>query len=353
MIKMKNPENKVEWKTFDGVMDPKDILIFTLRFSVPKNELNNMRRYINGDSRYSFVNDGGIFVPGMEDSAVEDFKTFFKTPKKGIIRLPNGWIKFFRSDKYIMAYWVDDNGTHTEKFDDWKSITKIAKEEIALKTLPNDIDYKGDDFIEMLIKILKRIPGYDDTMEEFKNTHHYRNRSDLLRERLNIGVMHDSLKDDVGMYEIDLNDRWDIMCKYKDSRHDTYAKIFWSDLEKYFYEKYEMHDVIGQEHYTESDILKLQINNWLKRKTDDELKEFKENFLSLSSKDKIDAAKKLGGADSWSGYGTPLHKHEYGLHQGSSMPKALEICWRDLDGDHEKKFTWREVANMIETMSKS
>ena len=185
-----------------------------------------------------------------------------------------------------MVYWADNNGTHTEKFNDWKSITKIAKEEIARKTLPNDIDYKGDDFIEMLIKILKRIPGYDDVMEEFKNTHHYRNRSDLLRERLNIGVMHDSLKDDIGMYEVDLNDRWDIMCKYKDSRHDTYAKILWYDLEKYFYEKYEMHDVIGQEHYTESEILELQINNWFKHKTEDELKKFKESFREFNAKEK-------------------------------------------------------------------
>lgn len=350
MIKMKNPENKVEWKTFDGVMDPKDILIFTLRFSVPKNELNNMRRYINGNSIYRLVKKDGIYYLGIEDEAAEDIKKFFQSPKKGIIRLPNGWIKFFRSAKYIVVYWVDDEGTHTEKFDDWKSIATIAKEEIARKNFSDDINFGNELDYERILKILKRIPGFREVIEEFKNTHHYFNRRDLLRNRLSVGIIYEPLKDDIGIYEVDTNDMWDIRCKYKDSRYDSIMKISWYDLEKYLYDKLEMHDVVGQETYTEEEVLKEAVSELL-NKYKDRVEKFKEEFINCKGNDRIDIIKKYCGGVNY-GWGSPMHKHEYGVCGQQNSAKNCEISWKDVNGRHEKSYKWKEVADMFDKMLK-
>ena len=214
--------------------------------------------------------------------------------------------------------------------------------------LPGDVEYKeNDEFYEMMMKIIKRIPTFDP--EEFKATHNYRDRCELLREQLAVGNIYNPLRDGIGIYQLCTNDKFFIECKYKDSKRDSYIKVWYYDLENYLYDKYEMHDVIGRETYTEKEILQEQINRWLNRPPE-LASEFAGKFQAANAKDRLDLVKDYCGAKSYSGYGSPLHKHEYGLHRGDFNPSRCCISWKDINGDHTSEFKWKEVVDMFDVV---
>lgn len=257
--------------------------------------------------------------------------------------------------------YFDTDDKENERHNDFLVSKLFAKNlELAFDSFHDNITYKTrkNDFVidrekgigYLVDVIMDRYPNFKTI---FDTIHGYRERSKWLKENVDFEEFNNSkLPKGIDSFEYSERYWFDFNIHYTDDKRTSSWNCSWFDLERILYEKYGTKDVIGKEIYTDHDVFEMLKNeitvghgSGIEKYHERKLKKYEE-FIEKKT-DKKERVKWISNEFGTGGYGSPMHKHEYGICGNNHDSKGYELHWEDVKGRHAKMYSWNTVDDII------